>query len=81
VSCSRNEGSAPSRSALPRELEVLGLVVAGKTNRSIAQDLHVSLTTVKRHLERLTSRLRISDRTRAAVKATEMGLLPTPEDH
>jgi DNA-binding NarL/FixJ family response regulator len=56
-------------------------VVAGKTNRSIAQDLHVSLTTVKRHLERLTSRLRISDRTRAAVKATEMGLLPTPEDH
>jgi len=40
----------------------------------------VSLSTVKRHLERVTSKLRVSDRTQAAVKATEMGLLPTPED-
>jgi len=40
----------------------------------------VSLSTVKRHLERVTSKLRVSDRTQAAVKSTEMGLLPTPED-
>jgi DNA-binding NarL/FixJ family response regulator len=64
----------------PRELEVLAQVVAGKTNRLIAQELHVSLSTVKRHLERATSKLGVSDRTQAAVKATEMGLLPRPEE-
>jgi DNA-binding NarL/FixJ family response regulator len=64
----------------PRELEVLAEVVAGKTNRLIAQELHVSLSTVKRHLERVTSKLGVSDRTQAAVKATEMGLVPRPEE-
>jgi DNA-binding NarL/FixJ family response regulator len=64
----------------PRELEVLAQVVAGKTNRLIAQELHVSLSTVKRHLERVTSKLGVSDRTQAAVKATEMGLVPRPEE-
>ena len=59
----------------PRELEVLGRVVAGKTNRLIAQELHVSLSTVKRHLERIISKLGVSDRTQAAVKAIELGLL------
>lgn len=59
----------------PRELEVLGRVVAGKTNRLIAQELHVSLSTVKRHLERVCSKLGVSDRTQAAVKAIELGLL------
>jgi DNA-binding NarL/FixJ family response regulator len=58
----------------------LAQVVAGKTNRLIAQELHVSLSTVKRHLERATSKLGVSDRTQAAVKATEMGLLPRPEE-
>jgi len=64
----------PSLSA--RELEVLRYVVAGKANRLIAQELHISLSTVKRHLERINSKLGVSDRTQAAVKAIEMGLLP-----
>jgi len=51
-------------------------VVAGKTNRIIAQELHMSLSTVKRHLERVASKLGVSDRTQVAVKAIEMGLLP-----
>jgi NarL family two-component system response regulator LiaR len=74
----RREGSKGS--PLPflsvRELEVLGHVVAGKPNRLIAQEIHVSVSTVKRHLERLTSKLGVSDRTQAAVKAIELGLLP-----
>ena len=37
--------------------EVLGRVVAGAANRRIAQEIHVSLSTVKRHLERVTSKL------------------------
>ena len=68
--------AAPPVSLTPRELEVLERVVAGKTNRLISQELHVSLSTVKRHLERVVAKLGVSDRTQAAVKAIELGLLP-----
>ena len=62
----------------PREIEVLGCLAMGKTNRQIAGELHVSLSTVKRHLERILSKLGVSDRTQAAVKAVELGLRPPP---
>jgi DNA-binding NarL/FixJ family response regulator len=65
----------PSRSLTPRELEVLGLLVAGGSNREIAEELHVSLSTVKRHLEHITSKPEVSDRTQAAVKALSFGLI------
>ena len=58
-----------------RELEVLGLLTTGKTNRQIAKELHLSLSTVKRNLERIISKLGVSDRTQAAVKAVELGLI------
>ncbi len=75
---SRGEGpkGPPLPSLSPRELEVLGHLVAGKPNRLIAQALHMSLSTVKRHLERITAKLEVSDRTQAAVRAIELGLLP-----
>ncbi len=60
----------------PRETEVLGRLASGETNRQIAKELHLSLSTVKRHLERILAKLKVSDRTQAAVKAVEMGLLP-----
>jgi DNA-binding NarL/FixJ family response regulator len=60
----------------PRETEVLSYLASGKTNRQIAQQLHLSLSTVKRHLESILSKLEVSDRTQAAVKAIEMGLVP-----
>jgi DNA-binding NarL/FixJ family response regulator len=60
----------------PRETEVLSHLASGKTNRQIAQQLHLSLSTVKRHLERILSKLEVSDRTQAAVKAIELGLVP-----
>jgi DNA-binding NarL/FixJ family response regulator len=75
---------APAASLSPRELEVLRKVVEGKTNRLIAQELHMSLSTMKRHLERVVSKLGVSDRTQAAVKAIEFGLLsqqPESEEH
>ncbi len=59
----------------PREAEVLGHLVRGRTNRQIGEDLHLSLSTVKRHLERIISKLGVSDRTQAAVKAVELGML------
>ena len=77
----REEPEGPTVPSLsPRELEVLGRVVAGEPNRLIAQGLYVSLSTVKRHLERMTSKLGVSDRTQAAVRAIELGLLPDRED-
>lgn len=60
----------------PRETEVLVHLAAGETNRRIAEELHLSLSTVKRHLEHIISKLKVSDRTQAAVKAIEIGLLP-----
>jgi DNA-binding NarL/FixJ family response regulator len=61
----------------PRETEVLSRLALGETNRQIAKELHLSLSTVKRHLEHIISKLKVSDRTQAAVKAIEMGLLPS----
>lgn len=58
-----------------RELDVLRLLPLGKTNRQIAAQLHLSLSTVKKRLERIISKLGVSDRTQAAVKAIELGLL------
>jgi DNA-binding NarL/FixJ family response regulator len=59
----------------PRETEVLSCLASGKTNRQVAKELHLSLSTVKRHIEHILPKLKVSDRTQAAVKAIEMGLL------
>ena len=58
-----------------REREVLQLVARGKTNHQIARQLTVSRTTVKKHLEHIIAKLGASDRTQAAVRAAELGLL------
>jgi DNA-binding NarL/FixJ family response regulator len=63
----------------PRELDVLRLLAGGKTNREITQQLHLSLSTVKTHLEHIMVKLEVSDRTQAALKAVELGLRPGRE--
>jgi DNA-binding NarL/FixJ family response regulator len=50
-----------------REVEVLRLLAAGKTNRSIAQELFISEKTVARHVSNIFDKLRVS--TRAAATA------------
>ncbi len=59
----------------PSELEVVTHIARGKTNRQIARDLHLSLSTVKWHLEHIIAKLEVSDRTQAAVEAARLGLL------
>ena len=61
----------------PRESEVLHLLVRGQTNREIAQNLMVSVSTIKIHVEHILAKLGVSDRTQAAVRAIELGLLHT----
>jgi len=62
-----------------REVEVLRLLVLGKTNREVAQSLRLSLSTIKSHVQRLITKLGVSDRTQAAVRAVELGLLAEQE--
>ncbi len=57
-----------------RELEVLRLVAAGKSNREIAEALVISEHTVARHLQNIFAKLRLSSRTAAAAFAFEHGL-------
>ena len=61
----------------PREREVLQLLTQGQTNREIAGNLTVSVSTVKIHVEHILAKLGVSDRTQAAVRAIELGLLQT----
>lgn len=56
-----------------REREVLDLVALGQTNKEIARSLSISPATVKAHVERIISKLGVSDRTQAAVVATRSG--------
>jgi DNA-binding NarL/FixJ family response regulator len=58
-----------------RELEVLRLMVEGKTNQEIAEKLIVSPTTVKTHVQNILIKLDVSDRTQAAVYAVRSGLI------
>ncbi len=67
----------PNGRLSPREREVLRLLSQGQTNREIAQNLIVSVSTVKIHVEHILSKLGVSDRTQAAVRAIELGLLQT----
>ncbi|MBV9454019.1 MAG: response regulator transcription factor [Rubrobacter sp.] len=65
----------PIEGLTPRELEVLRFVARGSTNRDIADTLVISRGTVKRHVENLIRKLGVSDRTQAAVRAYELGLV------
>jgi DNA-binding NarL/FixJ family response regulator len=58
-----------------REVEILGLVIEGLTNRQIAARLNLSAGTVRNHLGRLFPKLDVADRTQAAVRAVELGLI------
>jgi DNA-binding NarL/FixJ family response regulator len=57
-----------------REREVVQLLAEGLTNREIADTLTVSVGTVKAHVEHILTKLGVSDRTQAAVRAVELGL-------
>jgi DNA-binding NarL/FixJ family response regulator len=73
----RQEESLVPRSLTPRETEVLKLLAQGRTNYQIARCLGVGLSTVKKHVRYIITKLGVSDRTQAALKAVELGLLPS----
>ena len=73
------------RSLTPRELEVLGLLIEGRSNSEIARVLVVAQRTVAAHLEHILAKMSASTRTLAAVRAEREGLYvprprPAPSD-
>jgi DNA-binding NarL/FixJ family response regulator len=58
-----------------REVEVLRLLAGGYSNREIADALHLAEGTVKNHLSSILSKLGVRDRTRAVLRALELGVL------
>ncbi len=61
-----------------RELQVVRLVAAGRSNQQIADELWLSLPTVRTYLTRLFAKLGVNDRTHLAVLAHQAGLLHEP---
>jgi LuxR family maltose regulon positive regulatory protein len=59
-----------------RELEVLELLAAGRSNPAIAEELVITLDTVKRHVTHILGKLGAANRTQAVTRARELGLLP-----
>jgi len=58
-----------------REVEILTLIARGFTNQKIAEDLVISVGTVKGHVSNILSKLHLADRTQAAVYAWQEGIV------
>lgn len=58
-----------------RELEILRLLASGDSNREIANQLYITEGTVKNHVTNILGKLGVRDRTQAALKAKDMGLI------
>jgi DNA-binding NarL/FixJ family response regulator len=61
-----------------RELDVLRLVARGASNSQIAEELTISVNTVKVHLRNILDKLRLDNRTQAAAYALRCGLVAAP---
>lgn len=58
-----------------RELDVLKLIVKGRSNKEIGADLSISEATVKTHINNILSKLGVTDRTQAATTALQRGIV------
>ena len=76
----KREARDPTTDLSERELEVLRLIAAGRTNTEIAQELVISEKTVKGHVSNILSKLHMLDRTQAAVFAWQQGIVRRQEE-
>lgn len=72
----RRKRPRPVQSLLShRELDVLAEVARGHSNQEVADQLHVSLNTVKTHLQSIYGKLNVKRRTQAIERARQMGIM------
>jgi DNA-binding NarL/FixJ family response regulator len=74
IRSSKTSGGALGFGLTPRELDVLGMVVAGCGNKDIAQKFSVSEETIKHHLTRIFSKTGVQSRVELALFATRNGI-------
>ena len=67
-------GGAELAALTAREREVLALIGSGKTNKEIASALFLAEGTIKNHITNVFTKLGVTDRTQAALKARDLGL-------
>ena len=72
---SRLEQRAKREELSEREMEILRLIVKGRSNKEISAGLFISEDTVKYHLKALFSKLGVQDRTEAAISAIQHGIV------
>jgi DNA-binding NarL/FixJ family response regulator len=68
-------GGGDTAQLTEREREILALLARGASNREISETLYIASGTVKNHLSNILGKLGVRDRTQAALKARELGLL------
>lgn len=73
----RAAGGSP-RAPSEREVQLIGLLAAGRSNEEIASDLGISVRTVESHLRRLFARYGVLSRTELALLAVREGWIPMP---
>ena len=75
------DGAAGASKGLsPREVQILRHLMSGHSNKAIARELNISEATVKVHLKALLRKVRVSNRTQAAVWALNHGLAEQAEE-
>jgi DNA-binding NarL/FixJ family response regulator len=58
----------------PREMEILQLVMTGKTNKSIANEIYISEKTVEFHLDQIYTKVGVRTRLMAGIWAMQQGI-------
>jgi DNA-binding NarL/FixJ family response regulator len=71
----RLSGDSMTAGLSQREREILGLVATGLTNKEVANTLQISQFTVRNHLNHITEKLQVTDRTEAIFMAIQTGIL------
>lgn len=72
----RNEAAIRALGLSPREMDILGALAAGESNKEIARRLGISPNTVKTHLARVYEKLAVQRRVQAIEKARFLALIP-----